>query len=248
MIKATYPNAKDFYSLIAGLYEVAEDVVLSFTEDSIISRYLTDDKVLMVILKISKDFLEDYEIEKPLGIKVNISDLKKILGKAKSKSAKITLEETDAGMKITIRDEKTGTRSNVYIKGEKTNPDQLTEPKVNLSVSFTTEGKILKDIARDSGLVGEEVEVSAENDEVVFSTEEAGKSYKAILKQDKPLKSLNISSPAKAIYSLEVLKSALKASSFSQNVTVSFGNNIPMKIEAPTDSGGQLIFWIAPRL
>ncbi|BAK54265.1 DNA polymerase sliding clamp [Sulfurisphaera tokodaii] len=248
MIKATYSSAKDFYSLLSGLLKVTDEIILNFTEDSIFSRYLTDDKVLMVIFKIPKEYLEDYTIDKPLGIKININDLKKILGKAKSKSATVTLEETEAGLKVTVRDEKTGTRSNIYIKGEKTSIDQLTEPKVNLSVTFTTDGDVLKDIARDLSLVGEEVEISADENTVTLSTEEAGRTYKSLLKQDKPLKSLNVESPSKAVYSIEVLKDVFKVTSISQNVTVGFGNNIPMKIEVPTDSGGQLIFWIAPRL
>ena len=248
MIKATYPNAKDFYSLLSALVKVSDEIVLNFTEDSIFSRYLTDDKVLMVILKISKEFLEDYNIEKPLGIKVNISDLKKILSKAKSKSASVTLEETEAGLKVTVRDEKTGVRSNIYVKGEKTGVDQLSEPKVNLTATFTINGKILSEIAKDLSLIGEEVTISANEDTVTFSVEESGRTYKAILKQDKPLTSIKVDSPAEAVYSIEVLKDVLKASSFSSNVSVGFGKNIPMKIEARTDSGGQLIFWIAPRL
>ncbi|BFH73445.1 DNA polymerase sliding clamp [Sulfurisphaera javensis] len=248
MIKATYPNAKDFYSLLSGLLKVTDEIVLNFSEDSIFSRYLTEDKVLMVILKISKEFLDDYTIDKPQGIKIKIDDLKKILGKAKSKSATVTFEETEAGLKVTVRDEKTGTRSNIYIKGEKVSIDQLTEPKVNLSASFTTDGDVLKDIARDLSLIGEEVQISAEEDSIVFYVEESGKTYRSVLRQDKPLKSLNIESQSKAVYSIEVLKDVLKVSSISQNVTVGFGNNIPMKIEVPTDSGGQLIFWIAPRL
>ena len=248
MIKATYPNAKDFYSLLSALVRVSDEIVLNFAEDSIFSRYLTDDKVLMVILKISKEFLEDYNVEKPLGIKLNISDLKKILSKARSKSASVTFEETDAGVKVTVRDEKTGTRSNIYLKGEKTAIDQLSEPKVNLTATFTVDGKILNDVAKDLSLIGEEVSISANEDAVSFSTEETGKTYRAVLKQDKPLTSLTIESPSEAVYSIEVLKEVLKAVSFSSEVSVGFGKNIPMKIEAKTESGGQLIFWIAPRL
>ena len=248
MIKVTYSNAKDFYSLISALVKVSDEIVLNFTEDSVFSRYLTDDKVVMVILKISKEFLEDYNIEKPLGIKLNINDLKKILSKAKSKSTRVTFEETDAGLKVTLRDEKTGIRSYIYMKGEKTTVDQLSEPKVNLTATFTIDGKILNAIAKDLSLIGEEISISANEDTVTLSTEETGKTYKAILKQDKPLISLKIDSPSEAVYSIEVLKDVLKAVSFSSNVSVSFGKNIPMKIEARTDSGGQLIFWIAPRL
>lgn len=248
MIKATYPNAKDFYTLISAMVKVSDEITLNFSEDSVFSRYLTDDKVLMIILKISKDSLEDYNLEKPMGIKFNVNELKKILGKVRSKSATVTFEETEAGLKVTIRDEKTGIRSNIYIKGEKTTIDQLAEPKVNLTATFSLDGDILNKIARDLTLFGEEVNIKADENTVTLTTEESGKTYKAVLKQDKPLKTLNIEAPSEGIYSIEILKEALKAFSFSSDVTVGFGKNIPMKLEASTGSGGQVIFWIAPRL
>jgi len=65
---------------------------------------------------------------------------------------------------------------------------------------------------------------------------------------DKPLKELQVNEPGSATYSLEVLKDAVSGSSFSDNVDVFFGNNVPMKIEALGEEGAKLVFWIAPRL
>ncbi|BCU70679.1 DNA polymerase sliding clamp [Stygiolobus caldivivus] len=250
MIKVIYSNAKDFYSLLAGMNEIADDIVLNFAEESIYSFYLTDDKAIMGIMQISKEYLEDYTIDKPLGIKVNINEIKKILGKAKSKTTSVMIDETDAGLKITLRDEKTGLRSNIYVKGEKLEVQQLTEPKVSLPVSFSLEGPILKKILSDASIVTEEeVELSTTEDNgIEFSAEENNRVYKAKLVQDKPLKSVSVESESKSIYKLEVLKTAFKALSFSDDVTISFGTNVPLKGEASTDSGGHLRFWVAPRL
>lgn len=250
MIKAVYSNAKDFYSLLAGLNEIADEVVLNFVEDSIYSSYLTDDKSLMGVLVISKEYLEDYSIDKPIGVKINLNEVKKILGKAKSKSTSVTIDETDAGLKITLRDEKSGLRSNIYVKGEKVEPQRLTEPKVSLPVSFSLDGSILKKILSDASIVTEEeVQISTTDDNgIEFSAEESGKSYKAKLRQDKPLKSITIEAESKSFYKIEVLKTAFKALAFSEDVTVSFGTNVPLRGEATTESGGHLRFWVAPRL
>jgi proliferating cell nuclear antigen len=250
MIKVVYSNAKDFYSLLAGLNEIADEVVLNFIEDSIYSSYLTDDKSLMGVLVISKEYLEDYSIDKPVGVKINLNEVKKILGKAKSKTTSVMIDETDAGLKITLRDEKSGLRSNIYVKGEKVETQRLTEPKVSLPVSFSLDGSILKKILSDASIVTEEeVQISTTDDNgIEFSAEESGKSYKAKLRQDKPLKSVTIEAESRSFYKIEVLKTAFKALAFSEDVTVSFGTNVPLRGEATTESGGYLRFWIAPRL
>jgi proliferating cell nuclear antigen len=250
MIKVVYSNAKDFYSLLAGLNEIADEVVLNFIEDSIYSSYLTDDKSLMGVLVISKEYLEDYSIDKPVGVKINLNEVKKILGKAKSKTTSVMIDETDAGLKITLRDEKSGLRSNIYVKGEKVETQRLTEPKVSLPVSFSLDGSILKKILSDaSTITEEEVQISTTDDNgIEFSAEESGKSYKAKLRQDKPLKSVTIEAESRSFYKIEVLKTAFKALAFSEDVTVSFGTNVPLRGEATTESGGHLRFWIAPRL
>ncbi|MEJ2778088.1 DNA polymerase sliding clamp [Stygiolobus sp. RP850M] len=250
MIKVVYSNAKDFYSLLAGLNEIADEVVLNFIEDSIYSSYLTDDKSLMGVLVISKEYLEDYSIDKPVGVKINLNEVKKILGKAKSKTTSVMIDETDAGLKITLRDEKSGLRSNIYVKGEKVETQRLTEPKVSLPVSFSLDGSILKKILSDASIVTEEeIQISTTDDNgIEFSIEVSGKSYKAKLHQDKPLKSVTIEAESRSFYKIEVLKTAFKALAFSEDVTVSFGTNVPLRGEATTESGGHLRFWIAPRL
>lgn len=249
MFRAIYPNAKDFFSFINAVAKVTDNITLNFTEDGIFSRHLTEDKVLMALMRISKDVLSEYSIEKPLSVKLDVTSVKKILSKAKSKKATVEISETDNGIKIVIRDEKSGAKSNVYVKADKSEIEQLTEPKVNLSVNFSIDSKILNIIAGDVALVGEEMRLSAEEDKVKIDADEGGKRYSAILVKDKPLKELNIESSAVASYSTEMFKSAVAGlRGFSVPVTISFGNNLPMKLDVEATAGGHMIFWIAPRL
>lgn len=248
MFRAIYANSADFYRIVTALSKLTDTPILNFTENGIIVRYLTDDKVLMEVIKIPKESLEDYSIEKPIAVKININDLKKIMSKAKSKNSSIEISETDAGIKVVVRDEKSGTRSNVYIKAEKGDIEQIKEPNVSLTVTATLEGKILKTVIDDALKISEEVEFSAEEDSLTIKAEEAGKSYKAILKPQQPLSELIIETPAKAVYNGEMVKTAASASSFAENLKISFGNNLPMKIETELYKGANLVFWIAPRL
>ncbi len=248
MIKAVYSGGKDFYEMLKGLLKVTDNITLNFTEDGLISRHLTEDKVLMGIINIPKESFEEYTISQPIAIDLAIGDLKKVLSKAVSKSSAIELSETEEGLKMVIRDEKSGVRSNLYIKGNKGNVNLLNEPKVNLPVSFQIAGKHLKVILRDVSSIGDEVTIKAENDYIEFNTEGEGKVYKATLRKDKPLTDLTIEGSAQAIYSVEMLKTAVDGASFSGDIVVSFGTNMPLKIIAKATQGGYLGFWVAPRL
>ncbi|ACR42357.1 DNA polymerase sliding clamp [Saccharolobus islandicus] len=249
MFKIIYPNAKDFFSFINSITKVTDSIILNFTEDGIFSRHLTEDKVLMAIIRIPKDVLSEYSIDSPTSVKLDVSSVKKILSKARSKKATIELSETDSGLKIIIRDEKSGAKSTIYLKAEKGQVEQLTEPKVNLTVNFTTDESILNVIAADVSLVGEEMRISTEEDKVKIEAGEEGKKYVALLMKDKPLKELSIDASATSSYSAEMFKDAITgARGFSAPTMVSFGENLPMKIDVEAVSGGHMIFWIAPRL
>ncbi|AWR97184.1 DNA polymerase sliding clamp [Acidianus sulfidivorans JP7] len=248
MFKAIYSNSLDFYHLITAVSKLTDNIIFNFTEDGILVRHLTDDKVLMCVVKLSKESLEDYEVEKPISVKINVNDIKKIMTKAKSKNSSIELSETDSGLKIVVIDEKNGTKSNIYIKAEKGSIEEIKEPNVSLSVSASLSGDILKTVIDDSLKISEEVEFSANNDSIMVSSEEAGKSYTAVLKNQQPLSDLTIEGPAKAVYSGEVLKTVATAVGFSDTLKISFGNNLPMKTEVSLYKDAILAFWIAPRM
>ncbi|MEM0016209.1 MAG: DNA polymerase sliding clamp [Saccharolobus sp.] len=248
-MKVIYPSAKDFYSFINSITKVTDNVVLNFTEDGIFSKYLTDDKVLMALMKISKEVLSEYTIEKSTAFKLEATALKKIMAKIKSKKAIIEINETDNGLKFVIRDEKSGIRSNIYVKAEKIEVEQLSEPKVNLSVTFSVDGKILDTITGDAALIGEEIRLSTKEDKIEIEVDEGGRKYTAFLEKDKSLKELIIDSAASASYSVEMFKLAVTAlRDFSSPITISFGTNLPLKLVTEAPAGGYMTFWIAPRL
>ncbi|MEM3351474.1 MAG: DNA polymerase sliding clamp [Saccharolobus sp.] len=248
-MKVIYPSAKDFYSFINSITKVTDNVVLNFTEDGIFSKYLTDDKVLMALMKISKEVLSEYTIEKSTAFKLEATALKKIMAKIKSKKAIIEINETDNGLKFVIRDEKSGIRSNIYVKAEKIEVEQLSEPKVNLSVTFSVDRKILNTIIGDAALIGEEIRLSAKEDKIEIEVDEGGRKYTAFLEKDKSLKELIIDSAASASYSVEMFKLAVTAlRDFSSPITISFGTNLPLKMVTEAPAGGYMTFWIAPRL
>jgi proliferating cell nuclear antigen len=248
MFKVIYRNAKEFLQFINGLSQISDKVILNLTEEGLIVRHLTEDKSIMAILNISKEVFDEYIIEKPISINIDLDSFKKLLKKVAVKKAIIELSETETGAKVVVREMSSGIKATAYIKGDKGSINLLNEPKVSLTVSFTVEGKILSNIVEEASVISEQIDFKAEEDKVEVSSEEAGKAYRAILRQEKPLKALRIDSPAIASYNLELIKDVVKAVRSIGDVTVDFGTNMPIKIAVRGEVGGLLGFWVAPRL
>jgi len=90
------------------MVRLSEDITLNFGEDGLYSRYLTDDKVLMGVLSVPKTVMGEYVIDKPVAYKMSVTELKKVLGKAKSKRSTVTIQEVEGGLKIIVTDVRSG--------------------------------------------------------------------------------------------------------------------------------------------
>lgn len=243
----TYPSAKDFNDLIVALSKATDSITINVTEDGINGRYVEPDtKSMMVILNVPKTYFSSYEIEKPLSVELNLASLRKILSKAKSRTASVEVSETDSGMRITVKDSKLGTKSNIYVSSKKGDVSDGGEPKVSPTVKLSLDSKILELVVGDSSIVGEEVVIKGEGEEVVFSSSEEGKEYNAVMRKDKPLKYIEVIDNAESKFRVELLKEASSVTSSFSNIDVELGTNIPLKMRGEADAGGQITVWIAP--
>lgn len=113
---------------------------------------------------------------------------------------------------------------------------------------MSIDGEVFRVLIDESMQIGEEIEIKAEDEQVTFNVDEAGKRYVGILRNGKPLTKLEIENSGSSKYSLPVLEKVSSALSFSKELVIGFGTGIPMKLTAPLEKGASLRFWVAPRL
>ncbi|EHP69554.1 DNA polymerase sliding clamp subunit [Metallosphaera yellowstonensis MK1] len=248
MFRLIYGSSKDFYYIISSMSKITEKIILNFTDEGINSKHLTEDKVMMGVISVPRDALDEYSLDKPLSIELDLGEIKKIFAKAKSSRSSMEISETESGIRITVRDEKTGTRTNLYLKGAKAEPQVLKEPNVTPSTILVMKGETLKMLVDEGLEVGEEITLRSEAEEVIAEVEELGKRYVAHLRNSKPLSKLEIESPGSARYSLPVLEKLASTLNFSDELEVGFGSGIPLRTQVILDRGALIKFWVAPRL
>ncbi|MEM0373548.1 MAG: DNA polymerase sliding clamp [Sulfolobaceae archaeon] len=249
MFKIIYRNAKEFVQFLSAVGKISDNITINLTEEGMISRHLTEDNSMMSVINISKEVFDEYVIEKPVSINMDIASLKKVLRKVTGKKSTIEISESEVGIRVTLRDMSTGIKSTTYVKTEKSyNLQVLKEPNVSLSVSFTLEGKIFKHIVDEASLIGDQLNFKAEKDYIEIYSEGTGKLYKATLRSEKPLKELRIDSETEAAYNMEHMKDVAKAIGSMKIITIEFGKNTPIKIYSKGETGGYIGFWVAPRI
>ncbi|QKQ99819.1 DNA polymerase sliding clamp [Metallosphaera tengchongensis] len=247
MFRAIYSSSKDFYYIVSAISRLTDKMILNFTDSGINSKYLTEDKVMMGVVDITREALDEYSIEKPISVQLELGDLKKILSKMKGRSS-IEILETEGGIRIIVRDERSGTRSSLNLKADKGEVQNMKEPGVSHNVNLSIDGEVLRTLIDEGMQIGEEAEIRTKDQAVEFNVEDAGKKYVALLRPEKPLSRLEIIRDTDSRYSLPVLEKITSSLSFSKELEVAFGSGIPLKVSAVLEKGATLRFWVAPRL
>jgi DNA polymerase sliding clamp subunit B len=81
MFRLIYGSSKDFYYIISSMSKITEKIILNFTDEGINSKHLTEDKVMMGVISVPRDALDEYSLDKPLSIELDLGEIKKIFAK-----------------------------------------------------------------------------------------------------------------------------------------------------------------------
>ncbi|MEM0174300.1 MAG: hypothetical protein QXI16_07330 [Sulfolobaceae archaeon] len=94
MFKIIYRNAKEFVQFLSAVGKISDNITINLTEEGMISRHLTEDNSMMSVINISKEVFDEYVIEKPVSINMDIASLKKVLRKVTGKKSTIEISES----------------------------------------------------------------------------------------------------------------------------------------------------------
>jgi len=246
-LRVVYPSSKEFSEVIRALSSFTDRLTLNFSEDGAYSSYLTEDKIVMVTLKVKRESFDDFALEKPVAFSFQLDDLKKALSKVKGRAG-LEIAEGKEGLKFTVIEEDRGLRNTISIKAEAVQIQQVSELRVKPTFTLTLPSTYLKLVVRDAKLVSEDVRIEVQNGEFRVIAEEAGKSYYCSMTKEKPLSSIEVEAEGSSTFSSEILAKVVDAISLFDGVSVASGGGLPVKISTKLERQGELSFWVAPRL
>jgi len=175
-----------------------------------------------------------------------LSNLKQVLRRASAKDM-LTLEmDDDNRLKIQLKSSTTRTFNLPIIELE---DKEQKVPDLKFPVSVKTSSSVLNEAIADADVVGESVTFIAEPKKFTLQAEGDLNQANIEIKEDETTKiSTSSDDKVKAKYSIEYLKKMINGSKLSDDVTIQFNKDYPLKLEYKAVDKVMLSFILAPRV
>lgn len=234
----TLENPKKLVEAISIISELVTEVKIKFQEQGLSIVAVDPANVAMVVFKMPKEFFSKYEIsQESLGI--NLDDFKRILKRASTASS-INFETQDNQLIISIIDKSKRVFTLSLIDS---NSEEKKEPALEFSCKIEMNSSDLTQTVEDCFIVADSCSFSCL--EGLFQVEAIGNINSA--KTEFSGDVVRISGIGRSKYSLEYLMKFIKASKVSDQVTINFSENYPLKLEFSGEKMG-MAFILAPRV
>jgi proliferating cell nuclear antigen len=248
MFNATISDAKLWKNLLTAVSTLIEEADFNATPDGIKLRAMDPSHVAMVDFEWPKTAFEEYVCATQMKIRVNISEMLKLLRRVRSdETLKIVYDEKTKKLNLTLKNKIT---RKFVMPTLETTEEEVPTPKItfNSKIKLTTES--LKDIIEDSQAISDNIRLEANPEK--FTIMAVGELSSATIELDKEspaLLELDVKELSKATFNLNYLAEIVKAGAMtSEVVTAEFSTNMPVKLEFELPRQGHLIYYLAPRI
>jgi len=246
MFKLVLSDVDLLKNSIPIIAEIIDEGIFNIDQNGI--SLLTPDRAMVSVvdLKILSTAFDEFSIEKPQSLGLNLANLSAVLRRAKS-SDKLVLE-TEKGERLKITLEGSGTRifeiPIIETKIEKPPVDQLSfGGKIDVETSAIEEG------VSDAEVIGDSIVFEAEKDDFRMYAKGDVSSAELLMKKGKgSLLDMKVTKAIKSQYPLDYLKKMIKVGKLSKQLTLEFGTDYPMRLSFKTIDKMNLSFILAPRV
>lgn len=233
---------KESISIISDLVNEARFKV---TSNGIELVAMDPANVAMVVFKLLSSTFTEYDVKKDVELGINLSNFKQILRRASPKDM-LTLELENDRLKVEL---KSGTTRTFYLPLIELEDKEQKVPELKFPVSVKTSSSILNEAIADADVVGESVAFVAEPKKFTLLAEGDLNQAMIEIKEDESTKvSTSSDEKVKAKYSIEYLKKMINGSKLSDEVTISFSKDYPLKLDYKAVDRVMLSFILAPRV
>ena len=237
------PNyLKDSISIIS---ELVNEASFKITANSIELIAMDPANVAMVLFKLLSSAFVEYQVNKDVDLAINLNNLKQILRRAKS-SDTLVLEMEEDKLKITLQGSSTRTFFLPIIDMEER---EQRVPELSFPVTVKTKTDILTDAIEDVAVVAESVSFIVEPKKMSIMAEgDLSKVKIEVPSGDNTIIVSDTQDKVRSKYSIEYLKKMMTASKLTNNVTIQFNKDYPLKLEYKAVDKIFLSFILAPRV
>lgn len=230
---------------ITVLSDLVNEARFKLTRDGVELIAMDPANVAMVIFKLLSSGFTEYDIEKDQEIAINLASFKQVL-KRSSASDIISLEVgSDNKLQIQLKGNTTRTFSLPLIELEER---EQRVPNLSFPVSVSVKSSVLNDAISDADVVAESVTFAAEPEKFTVAAEGDLSKAQIEMKGDSAKIKSETSAKVKSKYSIEYLKKMISAGKLSDEVSIFFNQDYPLKLEYKVVDKLLMSFILAPRV
>lgn len=243
--KISLADIEDFKKQIKIAKEFVSEVNLKIDKEDFGFREMTPDNVAMINLKVLNSSCTEYDVEGKTRIGLNIMQLYEVL-RVINKNDIIVLTREEDKFIIEAKNKNTKRFSIPIIKLDIKEPK---EPDLKFKVKVVTDSKQFKEELKALDTVALSVLFSCHKDKLVLGGYGDITKLETTIKEDDNTKVENDTDKViVSKYSIEFLKKILEGSILSDDITLEFGKNYPLKATFKGVDKYLLEFILAPRV
>ena len=231
-------------SLIKNSFEaithIVDEVVCHIDNEGFRINAIDRSHVIFVELDLKYTVFDEFDIEVPEKICLDTQEFHQILKRMK-KNDVLMLSIDENNLIITLEGEVT---RNFKIRLIDTMYETPIPPTLDMPANIEVDSSLFKDFIADMELFNENCKITVNEEYFIVSTEsDFGDSKDEYLHGD------IVNGEYSSSFSLDKLKTMMKADKFSKHLELGIGNDMPVTVRFTLDGGdGYLNFLLAPRL
>lgn len=246
-MKLTLTEPRYLKDSIMIISELVNEVNLKFSKDKMELVAVDPATVAMVIFKLLSSAFSEYTIDKERTIGISLDALTQILRRAKP---------TDI---LTIELDEEKNRLNIILKGSTVRKFNLglldidereqKVPNLKFAAKIETNTLLFTEAIEDMDIISDNLTFVANGNSFLIQSEGTTSSGKVEIGGDEETNiETNKEEEQASRYSVEYLKKIIKAAKLSNNVTLEFGQDYPLRAEYRVLDKLSLQFVLAPRI
>lgn len=245
-------NPRILKGIAETLSSIIDESQFSITKEGFIIEAMDPSRICMLRLKIDKLDFNDYSCKKACKIALNLDDLDKILRRSNANdSIELSYKAEDQKLLVKMKRENSSRSRNfslalLDLEYEDVPLENL--GKIEYPNQFTIDPDIVIEAIKDAEIYGEILKMKTTDGQGVnFSCSGMIGEMNYELGLDELIDS-EITGESSADYSLTFLKAILKIASITEKLEISMRTDHPLKMEFNLLEGGELKYWLAPRV
>ncbi len=244
VLRLTMADAKTLRNILTSLSALVDEACIIADGDGLKVKAMDPSHVAMVDFEWSKSAFEEFEVDKPTTIGLNLEETLKLLRRASDESLELNFDESVGKLEVKLsgRYKRRLTIPTLQLTGEEIPP---------LKIEFDATAKITSScLARtvaDAATVSDILRFKATADKLIMEASgEFGEIMVELDKTSEALLDLQVKQPCSASYSLTFLEDIVKsASNLAGTVNLEFSTDKPLKLNFEILQG-KLVYYIAP--